>query len=618
MMQLINKSVFKILNALLAITVATANASVNDDLGFTDLQTLLGPANVPTGAGISVMQIEAGTNFFPDITNAELLGKTIVDLSAVPSPAPSVHATGVGGRFYGLTQSMTPAIDNIGVYSANAFLFEFLNFNTPILAAPSISESRIGNHSWVGNGFTDNGGTPVPTATSDALRRLDWLIGHDEFTQITAPDNATTGDRPLMTTAYNVITVGLTSAMHLTSVSDLDGVYVPGRVAIHLVSPQVFTSSAAPNGASAAALLVSAAQANPLWSAGNTTNRDGALIYNAERSETIKAALMAGALRLTLNSVSLGDVAGYRTVGNQTDNGLDWRYGAGQININNSYAIIASGEKASNQDAGAGPYGYTGYDYDPAFGGSSGSNSIAEYDLGTAAPNQFFAASLVWNLDVTGPSGPSAFNSNASLDNLDLYLVDITGGANTIVASSVSTIDNTENIWFETVAGREYRLRVTRPGSNFNWDYAIAWRAHPFGDNDGDGSFDHLDTDPLDPCLPLIFVSTCLQDSDNDGLTDYMEGETIDTDVDGIADYLESNITDDDGDGLFNHQDSAVFDSDGDGVVDQLDIWNNDPCLPDSSMCDVEIPILPLLGQYGLALLLASFALLARRTRFYH
>lgn len=159
---------------------------------------------------------------------------------------------------------------------------------------------------------------------------------------------------------------------------------------------------------------------------------------------------------------------------------------------------------------------------------------------------------------------------------------------------------------------------MTRPGGNFNWDYAIAWRAHPFGDNDGDGSFDHLDADPLDPCLPLIFVSTCLQDSDNDGLTDYMEGETNDTDVDGIADYLESNITDDDGDGLFNHQDSAVFDSDGDGVVDQLDIWNNDPCLPDSSMCDVEIPILPLLGQYGLALLLASFALLARRARFYH
>lgn len=618
MMQLINKSLFKILVALLSITMVTANASINDDLGFTDLVTSLGPANVPTAAGVEVMQVEAGENFFPDTSNAGLLGKTIVDLSAVPSPSVSGHATGVAIRFYGLNNSMTPAIDDIGVYSANAFLFEFLNFNQPTLAAPDVSGRRVGNHSWVGDGFVDGGGVPVPAATSDALRRFDWLIEHDEFIQIAAPDNNSTSDRPLMTTAYNVISVGVTAGTHLVSVSDLDSVYIPGRVAIHLVSPQPTASNAAPNGSSAAALLVSAANANPLWSAGSTSNRDGAVVYNAERSETIKAALMAGASRLTLNSTAFGDVTDYRAVANQTNNGLDWRYGAGQININNSYAIIASGEKASNQDAGAGPYGYTGFDYDPAFGGSSGSNSIAEYDLGTAAPNQFFAASLVWNLDVTGPSGPSAFNSNASLDNLDLYLVDITGGANTIVASSVSTIDNTENIWFETVAGREYRLRVTRPGANFNWDYAIAWRAHPFGDNDGDGSFDHLDTDPLDPCLPLVFVSTCLQDSDNDGLTDYMEGETIDTDVDGIADYLESNITDDDGDGLFNHQDSAVFDSDGDGVVDQLDIWNNDPCLPDSSMCDVEIPILPLLGQYGLALLLASFALLARRTRFYH
>ena len=77
---------------------------------------------------------------------------------------------------------------------------------------------------------------------------------------------------------------------------------------------------------------------------GSTSNRNGAVIYNAERSETIKAALMAGASRFTFNTSTTANVEDYRVAAaNQTDNGLDWRYGAGQLNINNSYNILAAG-----------------------------------------------------------------------------------------------------------------------------------------------------------------------------------------------------------------------------------------------------------------------------------
>lgn len=582
-----------ILSAVLFCSMATY-ADIKADLGYTSLVSLLGAAT-PDGTGVAVMHVEAGINFVPDLSNSDLVGKTIADFSSIPSAASSSHATGVGVRFYGNTVSLVSGVDDIGVYSVNAFIFEYLNFNNLPVAAPEAVNRRVGNHSYVGGNLTDINGDPVPTATSEILRRLDWVISEDEFIHIAAPNNGTgIQELPLSTTAFNVITVGRADGSHLMSVTALDTVYIANRTAIHLVVPESTTSNSAPFGASAASLLVNAADTNPLWSDGNTTNRAGAAINNAGRSEIIKASLMAGASRLTVNSVAAGDIRDYRVDGvNQTVNGLDRRYGAGQVNVFNSYQILAAGEQSSNQDGAAGIVGYTGFDYDPNFGGASGSNSTAEYDLGTASGNQFFAASLVWNLDVTGPSGPSAFNATAVRRNLDLQLIDTTGGGSVVVASSLSTVDNTENIWLELVAGRDYRLRVTRAGGNINWDYGLAWHAHDFADFDGDGAYDHLDADPADPCAPLVFVSACPTDSDSDGITDYMEGEFLDSDGDGLLDYLESNIVD----------------ADSDGVVDQQDIWNDNPCLPDESMCDVEIPMLG-----GMAQSLLLFMLLALGT----
>lgn len=593
-------------------------SDVKEDIGFNDLSVVLA-GGLPDGAGVAVMQIEAGTNFFPDTSNSDMLGKTIVDLSSTPSPGISGHATNVGVRFYGLTSSIAPGVTDVSVYNANAFLSEYLRFNAVPNSAPLASSSRTANHSWVGGNFVDNNNNPVPTATSNALRRLEWLIEEDEFIHIAAPDNNTATIRPFFTTAYNVITVGRTDGSHAKTVTALDSLYVANRAAVHAVVPWdglgsgPTTSNAAPFGAATATLLVEAAHNNPGWSSGSTSNRAGATIYNAERSETVKAAIMAGASRFTVNTQAGSDISDYRIdAANQTDNGLDWRYGAGQLDINDSYAILAAGEKPSNQDGGSGSRGFTGFDYDPAFGGSSWSNSVAEYDLGTAAPNQFFAASLVWNLEVTGPAGFSAFNSNATLRDMQLYLIDTTGGANTTVASSTSLVDNTQNIYVELVAGRDYRLRVERSGGNFNWDYALAWRAHAFEDSDSDGSFDHLDIAPLDPCLPEVFVAACNTDTDSDGLSDFNEGEFTDTDGDGALDYQESNIIDDDGDGLFNQLESSVLDSDGDGIVDQQDMANNIACVPDPSMCSFTVPMLSLFAQWLAVLALMALGIAVR------
>jgi hypothetical protein len=106
----------------------------------------------------------------------------------------------------------------------------------------------------------------------------------------------------------------------------------------------------------AAAMLVQLGNGNSALSTDpvslSTTNRQGNLIRNAERVEVIKAALMAGALRSTSGNVAAPDITDYRaTVGNQTSNGLDRRFGAGQLNIANSYHIIAAGEKTACRTA---------------------------------------------------------------------------------------------------------------------------------------------------------------------------------------------------------------------------------------------------------------------------
>ena len=622
---------------------ALSIAGIKEDLGYAELASVLG-SSLPDGGTVAVLQVEAGNNFAPDSANAEFVGKTFQDLSNPVSAAPSGHATGVGSKFYGLTSSMTPAITDIAIYGVNSFLFEFLNFGTS--ASPDALNSRVANHSWVGGYLVDSNGDDVPASTSNVLRRLDWLIEEDEFVHVAAPNNGLSGIKPLITSAYNVMTVGRTDANHLSTVAALDSLYVADRPAIHLVVPAGLTSNAAPYGSAAAVLLIDAAHENSSWSQGSTNNRNGAVIYNAERSETIKAALLAGASRFTFNTSTSANIEDYRIdAANQTDNGLDWRYGAGQLNINNSYKILAAGEQASIQEGGDVTVLKEGFDYVPKFGGRRGSDTVAEYNLGTATGNQFFAASLVWNLDVGG--GNTFFSPLATLRDLNLYLLDTTGGADTIVASSLSAVDNTENVWFELISGHDYQIRVESVGADFEWDYSLAWQAVDFIDSDGDGVFDHVDSDVQDPCVPSLFVSVCNADSDDDGLTDFAEGEASDTDLDGVLDYLESNVvdsdsdgvvdqldvansdpcipsvfvsvcnsdsdgdgltdfeegesTDSDGDGELDYLESNLLDDDGDGFANQVDVWNGDACRPDASLCTYEIPVLPMIGHVLLA-----------------
>ena len=470
------------------------------------------------GTGVPVMHVEACSAspcaYVPDRTDAQFTGKTITDGDGGPlvSEPWSGHATSVGKTFYGNVRSMSPGITDVSAYQSDSWLQGgFLNTGQNSL--PDASNSRIGNHSYIGS-YGSN---------LQMFHRVDWLVESDEFIQVVG----FTGGGPLLGSGFNVIAVNATGRPTNAGSKPISGdaAYTLERTRPDLVAPAGSTSDATPQVSSAVAVLIDLAHSSDLsLSNGSTVNRDGDVIYNAERSEVIKAALLAGAARETANTASL-DVIDYRVnLVDQTSNGLDRRYGAGQLNIYNSYHVVLGGEQDSEEDNSGtgGLIGHAGFDFDASFGGAGGSNAEASYFFSTGAGAVDLTASLVWNISID-PGSQRGFDQNATLYDLGLYLYDVTDSSAPILAGvSESSFENTENIWTSLESDKDYVLRVKRGTGQgqFEWDYALAWQlnstADTGDDRDGDGVPDAEDAFPDDP------------------------NESIDTDGDGTGDNADA------------------------------------------------------------------------------
>jgi len=557
----------------------SAVADYKDDIGFARLLDELGVAAIPNGNGVAVSKAEAPAcetcPYMPDrINNVQFAGKTITNVTNINSSV-SNHANGVGNLFYGNSSSIAPQIDTINVYNVNYWLGGNYLRATQGSSEPVAVPDRIANHSWVAN-FTDD------TIDVDILKRVDWVIENDEFIQVVGLQNGTSTNSPMLSAAFNVIAVGVTDGIHGRSTPSLDATYVSGRTRPDLVAPFAYTSSSTPVIAAAAALLVGVGHDTPsLSSAPATSNRLGNTVYTAERSEVVKAVLMAGADRVTDNSVqpvdtTAKDITDYRVAqANQSANGLDIRFGAGQVNIYNSFHILMAGEQNSLEDdsGNSGSIGLHGFDYDPSFGGAgngSGSNVTGSYYFSTGAEPAMLTATLAWNVDVAD-GRRNAFPGAATLYDMDLRLYDETAGGPMLVVASASTIENTENIWVQLEAGKNYLLEVTPKTGQvaFEWDYAIAWQLTELAgliDTDDDGIPDIQDAD-----------------DDNDGLLDVDEVTQYDTDP---------LLADTDGDGFDDAKELAYGSdptSDGSNSTPADNVNNNGDIDGDSMVNVVDI-----------------------------
>ncbi|MEZ5561713.1 MAG: hypothetical protein R3F27_01995 [Gammaproteobacteria bacterium] len=537
------RSLSCLVSTLLALLPTVVMADYRGDIGHTKLQQELGAAT-PDGTGIRVTQVEGNElvngqdAWFPDPAHTEFVGKTISNASGAASGLYSSHATSVGGSFYGNARSIAPGVSNISAFSASDWMGggALLTVIGSGGSRPLSSTSRVANHSYVGS---------APGAESYVLRRVDWLVETDEYLQVVGLGNGA-GDSyvAMLGSAYNVIATGRTDGQTRVGSVALDETYTAGRTRPDLVDPSDYTSTAAPRIASAVALLVQAGHDNPAWSSDpvttSMTNRAGILVRNAERSEVIKAALMAGADRVTHDSTSI-NLLNYRAgSAERTSNGLDRRYGAGQLNVRNSYWILAGGEQGSAEDGNnASHVGSRGFDYDPYFGGAAGSNSTATYPLPVETKPRLLTAALVWNLDINGGTANN-FNPAATLHDLNIEVIDMGAAGTPVVAASLSAIENTENIWMVVPAGAQYALRVTRTGS-FRWDYGLAWQL--LDDTDGDGAHDGQDN--------------CIDAANGPLLPDAGGNSQLDSDGDGYGNMCDGDL--DNSGGIVNFADLAAF-----------------------------------------------------------
>jgi hypothetical protein len=327
--------------------------------------------------------------------------------------------------------------------------------------------ARVINHSWVGS-------TGSPLYDAELLRRLDWSIGADHSIHVVGTADAESST-PLLGNAFNVIAVGRTDHQAVTATGSLDGVYREGRTTPIIVAPLPTVSAATPVVAAAAALLVQSAERWQSFSRGAVHTLDGRLIRDGSRPEVIKAILMAGADRhfdRTEGGSSYRERSTWRS-----DNGLDRRYGAGQLNVLQSYAILSGGEQRSAEDGSAtgGAIKPYGYDFDEEFGGGAGSNEVANYYFSADLKQRWLTATLAWNIRIAADV-ELLFDRDTILYDFDLELYDDTDARR--VAVSASWADNTESLWLPLKPGHHYRLAV-RPGNNdraFAWRYALAWR----------------------------------------------------------------------------------------------------------------------------------------------
>lgn len=483
---------------LFSLSPALAPAQIRVDTGYNALSVQLGGA-LPTGAGVAVTQVEAasGGNYRPSSTSAgtgTFAGKTFTFRSPFSTGA-SGHAITVGNNFYGNASALAPGITTIDSYEAGDWLGVntdtngnslgpgILQYNTGNAPLVSLNGSRVVNHSWI---YTGNS----VSQALELLERNDWLIATDDIIQVAGTNNGSSStNQALFTYGANTISVGLSNLNHgkgtptALTPDGQGGHQVYGRQGTYqhprpdLVVPESATSWATPVVGSAAALLIQASKDNPTWSTVSYTSPriPTQTIRAADTSEVIRAALLAGADRTYFNSDGVRLLDYRATTATQSANGLDTRVGAGQLNIRNSYNILAGTQHvgAASGDGTAIPD--AGFDYNAAFGGDAGSNNIAKYKFTGGWTGQNFAAALVWNANIEiDDIFFGGLETAANIHDFNLKLWDISAPTPVLVAQSSSDRENTENIFTTLVAGKNYQLEVSSPNL-VNWDYGLAW-----------------------------------------------------------------------------------------------------------------------------------------------
>lgn len=538
-----------VLCAVLVLCAAGAQADWMSEVGFTQLKAELG-ANMPTGAGITVAQVEAGDgsgNYLPNPT--DFSGKIFTDMSQTGTSGISAHATYVGDCFYG-NSNMSPGITTIDEYEATDFIDNVLNFG--YAPAPQRMTERVANFSWIGS-------FGAGSADAQVLQRFDYMLTQSHLLAVIATNNGASTTVPtLLTSSYNGITVGRTDGQDAHGYTAVDGA---GRIAVDIVATSPHgaeTSYATPTVGSAATLLYQAA------------DLDSNLAAARNQPEVIKAILMAGATKSQFPNWT-----------RNSTQPLDLTYGAGELNVYNSYMLLKAGQHSASSTA---TVSNTGWDYANV---TKGSNHYYYFDVTGNSADQL-SVMLTWDEVITNTRS-NLWNPTVTLPNLDLKLFSASGFTlGSMIDSSVSAVDNVQCVYQTALLPGRYALEVSSLSGSAN--YALAWQmTYAIGDFNHDGVVNAADIDLLyanftaksgtyNSFYDLTGDGVVSQLDMNDLLTNILHKSYADANLDGVVDFTDFQV-------LLDHwqktgQGWAGGDWNGDGVTDFLDFqtlldnWN--------------------------------------------
>jgi hypothetical protein len=423
-----------ILCSMIALLPGAAWALGDDPIGVEELRGL---DPTLTGSGVVIVQAEALS--IPGVTDDfevnpasvdQPAGKFVytgTDGSTSTTFSDSVgqesdHADVVGDYLYGDLntadpEGVAPGIAKVENYDAGYFMTGIVAGNVPI-------DARIVNQSFVLDGTAANQSYDNYAATYDTL----FISSIGNSGQVQSPASA-----------YNGIGVAAYQGASAT------GPTADGRSKPDITAPGDATSDSTPLVTGAAAILLQAAQRGD---AGAGTETD------AGDARVLKALLLNGAVKPI--DWSHTDTAP-----------LDPAYGAGILNVYNSYENLAAGEYApSGTTAGSAGSINTGaivpdegWDLSSvttAFDGTSNyinQSNHYRFDLsGETAGSFTLTSTLTW----WRQAGQSAIN------NLDLYLFDAATGMQ--IAISDSDVDNVEELYVQGLPPGEYDLVVLKNG----------------------------------------------------------------------------------------------------------------------------------------------------------
>jgi hypothetical protein len=458
-----NKPPRKIVALLLSAAFGTAILVRGQSLDQTGVTFLRAVTTNLNGTGIRVGQPE-GYNGDNGSTNAWEVNPTnaaqpvtlftyISGLGSSGSYPNSVgdgsgHADAVGDNFYSPVFGVATNVAHVNNYEVNYF---YQTYIAPV--SPPNPNVTIINQSYTFG--------PLSASTQQTVdKEFDNVAAKYNTLFVSAVDNG--GNVHAPGTSYNCIGV----AVYGTNASSSVGPTIDnGRCKPDITSPgwpAPLTSFSTPVVAGAAAVLM---QAGLRGDGGSDTN-------GAANLRTIKALLLNGAVKPSNWT-------------NANFSPLDARYGAGIVNLFNSYAQLAGGKHGYNFSTNV-PGGtahppvvmtnainaWIGWDFNTNTGSGS-ANAVKHYffNATNAVSNATFCvtATLVW-LRHQGESG---------ITNLNLYLYNAANS--NLVAGSTSLVDNVEHIYVPKLARGRYDLQVWMAGGagSFSETYALAFNFAP-------------------------------------------------------------------------------------------------------------------------------------------